>query len=215
MITRLDALLGVPTNVMTWLDALLGVSTIGYKSRLHWRKMSLGENYRDESRRLNGWDYSSPGTCFITICTQFKRPFFGQIKKNLMVLSQLGEIALEEWIKSGTIRKNVKLDEFVFMPNHFHGIIILQSVVGTPRRGVHKSISMKHSSLGTIIGQFKSACTKRIRASGYKNFGWQSRFYDHIIRDELDLNRIRKYIQENPLKWALDEYFVEERKARN
>ena len=122
----------------------------------------------------------------------------------------------DEWNKTIEIRKNVELDYYVVMPNHFHGIIIIKDVE-TSRRDVSKekletghrpvSTHLKPDSLGSVIGQFKSICTKRIRKLGIERFKWQTRFYDHIIRNENDLRRIRTYIQNNPLKWELDEYY--------
>ena len=72
--------------------------------------------------------------------------------------------------------------------------------------GVQKSEETKSDSLGLIIGQFKSTCTRRIRASYTRDFAWQSSYYDHVIQDEIDLQRIREYIRENPLKWEMDKY---------
>jgi REP element-mobilizing transposase RayT len=95
----------------------------------------------------------------------------------------------------------VDLDEWVIMPNHLHGISVINepyNVVETPHRGV--STTWKSGTLGAIINQFKSEYTKRIRA-----VGWQSRFYDHIIRDDKSLRRIRVYIRNNPPKWTEDE----------
>jgi REP element-mobilizing transposase RayT len=89
------------------------------------------EYYRDGSRRLESWDYSTPGGYFITICTHLKRPYFGKIIKGKLHLSSIGNIVAEEWEKTGSLRKNVDLDEYIVMPNHLHGIIILQNVVGT------------------------------------------------------------------------------------
>ncbi len=169
--------------------------------------------YRDESRRLESWDYSTPGGYFVTICSHLKRPYFGKITNGKLCLSSIGKIVAEEWEKTGTLRKNVKLDEYTIMPNHLHGIIILQESVGTPRRGVHKNSTLRSDSLGSIVGQFKSACTRRIRSTFNKEFAWQSRYYDHIIRDENDLFRIIKYVRENPSKWALDKYYLEEKKT--
>ncbi len=132
-----------------------------------------------------------------------------------MILNDLGKVAEEEWLKTKNIRKNVDLDYHVIMPNHFHGILIIKDVE-TSRRDVSMvietgqrpvSTQLKPNSLGSIIGQFKSVCTKRIHKIGYDQFKWQPRFYDHIIRNENDLHRIRIYIQNNPLKWELDEYY--------
>lgn len=163
--------------------------------------------YQNQSRRLRHWDYSTPGGYFVTICTHLREPFFGEIDNGEMCLTPTGEIVKEEWERSVSLRKSVDLDEYVIMPNHFHGIIILKQAVGT---GVQRSEETKSLSLGTIIGQFKSACTRRIRANLDKDFAWQSRFYDHVIRDEIDLQRIRQYIRENPLKWELDKYYYGE-----
>jgi hypothetical protein len=101
------------------------------------------------------------------------------------------------------------------MPNHFHGIHIIKHVE-TSRRDVSKegesgprpvSANLKADSPGSITGQFKSIWTKRIRKPGFENFECQTQFYDHIIRNENDLRRIRRYIQKSPLKWELDEYY--------
>lgn len=168
---------------------------------------TIQKRYRDQSRRLQSWDYSNPGGYYVTICTQRKEPHFGVIAGGVMILTTIGEIVEQEWEKTGNLRENVQIDEYVVMPNHLHGIIFPLRSVGTPRRGVHRSNTRELSSLGTIIGQFKSTCTKRIRSTVARNFAWQSRYYDHVIRDESDLQRIRKYIRENPAKWSLDKYY--------
>ena len=93
---------------------------------------------------------------------------------------------------------------------NFYVPFLQQGFSWTPRRGVHEPSRLKSRSLGSIIGQFKSVCTRRIRSSGCKTFAWQTRYYDHIIRDEIGMHRIRKYILENPTKWSLDEYYREE-----
>lgn len=132
-----------------------------------------------------------------------------------MILNNIGKVVEDEWLKTNEIRSNVDLDYYVIMPNHLHGNLIILDVE-TSRRDVSRtnetgqrpvSTQLKPNSLGSVIGQFKSVCTKRIRKLGYENFHWQPRFYDHIIRNEADLRRIRNYIQNNPLKWELDEYF--------
>jgi len=175
----------------------------------------MGENqkfqhkYRTETRRLRSWDYSTPGGYFVTVCTKHKDPFLGKIKDGAMHLSIAGNIVAEEWERTGSLRESVEIDEYVIIPNHLHGIIILHHVVETSRRGVLNKRHQKSATLGTIINQIKSVCTRKIRVSGFENFAWQSRFYDHIIRDETDLDRIRKYIRQNPLKWSLDEYYKE------
>jgi len=178
--------------------------------------MTLYRNkFKIESSRLKDWDYSTPWWYYVTICTKKFKSWFGEIKKSKMILNDVGKIIDEEWNRTIEIRKNVDLDYYVVMPNHFHGIIIIKDVE-TSRRDVsreqetgHRPVStnLKADSLGSIIGQFKSICTKRIRKSGIERFKWQPRFYDHIIRNESDFRRIRNYIQNNPLKWGIDEYY--------
>lgn len=178
--------------------------------------MKLYKNkFRIDSPRLKAWDYSTPWWYYVTICKKDMKCWFGIIKNGKMKLNDLGKVIEEEWIKTKVIRSNVDLDKFVIMPNHFHGIPIVKDVE-TSRRDVSKesetghrpvSTQLKPNSLGSIIGQFKSVCTKRIYKLGYRNFLWQKGFYDHIIRNENDLGRIRTYIQNNPLKWELDEYY--------
>jgi len=193
----------------------------------------FGGKYRIPSARLPEWDYSTPGYYFITIVTQDRYPYFGKIVSGEMVRSEIGEIVADEWQKTLVIRPNVLLDEWVIMPNHLHGIIIITSgpvetprwgvsntdPVETPRRGVSTSrrgvspgpSKWKPDTLGSIVNQFKSVCTKRIRAAGRPQFAWQPRFYDHIIRDEESLGRIRLYIMNNPQNWEDDHEFIPHR----
>ncbi|MBC7233580.1 MAG: transposase [Chloroflexi bacterium] len=166
--------------------------------------------YRIPAARLSGWDYTSAGLYFVTICTQNREPWLGDIVDGEVRLSAIGEIVAEEWQKTAHIRPNVTLDAWIIMPNHLHGIIAI-APVETPRRGVSTSRRgvLQPNSLGSIIGQFKSVCTKRIWAAGFRDFAWQTRFYDHIIRDEASLQRIRHYILDNPCRWAEDKNHVD------
>ena len=178
--------------------------------------MTLYKNkYRIESARCPHWDYTSNGYYFVTICTHNRQHFFGNVIAGKMQLSDIGVIVAQEWQKTPHLRPNVQLDEWVVMPNHFHGIIIINNPEETFRinnsektfrRNVSKNNKsrLQPNSLGSIIGQFKSVCTKQIRKIGFTDFRWQTRFHDHIIRDEKSLQRIRQYIINNPAKWELD-----------
>jgi REP element-mobilizing transposase RayT len=168
--------------------------------------------YRIESTRLKDWDYTAAGYYYITICTKERIHFFGSIEAGEMRLSPVGEIVAEEWQKTPHIRPNVELDAWVIMPNHLHSIIILKTFtddletprqVVSSRRGVSTTVWKPHS-LGFIINQIKSICTKRIHTAGYGEFAWQSNYYEHIIRDEIALQEIRQYILQNPLTWEHD-----------
>jgi len=120
-----------------------------------------------------------------------------------------GEIVAEEWLNTAVIRPYVTLDEFTVMPNHFHGILwLLRDEQGTARRaptmeGFGKPV---RGSLPTIIGAFKAAVTRRINALRNSGKGevWQRGYYEHVIRDDASLNRIREYIINNPCSWELD-----------
>jgi REP element-mobilizing transposase RayT len=130
----------------------------------------------------------------------------GEVVDGSVNLSPGGLIVEEEWQRTPTVRPNVGLDEFVVMPNHVHGIVVLTGDSGkTSHRDVSTKSRLRPHSLGAMIGQFKSVCTKRIRGAGFPQFGWQARFYEHIIRDERSLENIRQYIEDNPAKWELDE----------
>jgi len=159
------------------------------------------QKYRIESTRLKGWNYASAGYYFVTICTHQRQCVLGQVVDGNVILSPIGEIVAEEWEKTAVIRANVESDEWIIMPNHLHGIIVItHEIVG--QKGDNPN--WKPNSLGSIIGQIKSKCTKRIRQAGYDDFRWQSRFYDRIIRDEIALQKARRYIMNNPAKWEHD-----------
>jgi len=145
--------------------------------------MTLFKNkYRIESSRLKDWDYTNNAAYFITICTRNMKNYFGRVVEDKIKLSKIGKIVDEEWLITKDIRNNIILDEYVVMPNHFHGIIMILNEnkinVETTRRVVliqnktsQRDVStLKSGSLGAIIGQFKSVCTKRIHELGYINF---------------------------------------------
>ncbi len=161
--------------------------------------------YRVESTRLKGWDYSSVGKYFITFVTKHRKHWFGKIENGEMKLNQYGKIFEKEILNTEKVRKNIKLDTWQIMPNHFHGIFIIEnkSEENNERK---ESETLKPNSIGSIIGQIKSIVTKKIWETGEKEFAWQGRFHDRIIRDEKALNNIRRYIKNNPKKWNEDKF---------
>jgi putative transposase len=167
--------------------------------------------YRIPSNRMNGWDYRLPGYYLVTICTKNRITWFGKIKNGELILSAAGKIATQELQNTPKIRPNLILDAWIIMPNHIHAVIVIAeepaASVETPRRGVSTKGNWKSGALGVIVNQYKSLCTKRIRAAGLPDFTWQARYYDHIIRNERELENIRKYILGNPPKWEQDEYY--------
>jgi putative transposase len=195
--------------------------------------MTLYKNrYRIESARCPNWDYTSNGAYFVTICTKHRHCFFGEVVDQQMQLSTIGLIVADGWQKIAKIRPYIKLDAWVVMPNHLHGIIMIanprhttpiietsQWDVSTNKPQIMPPVEtsqwdvstpatkprLRSHSLGAIVCQFKSACTKQIWTNGFTEFGWQTRYHDHIIRDEETADRIRAYILNNPAKWTSDE----------
>jgi REP element-mobilizing transposase RayT len=170
--------------------------------------------YKGGSPRLFGYDYASEGYYFITICTRDRINYFGSINSGKIRLSEEGRIVEEEWFKTGEIRKDqrVDLDEFCIMPNHIHRIVkIGDPVLPTKDNRIPFSdfkinqFGPQIKNLSSIIRGFKGSCTNRIHEYVNPDFGWQRRFYDHIIRDLTSLEKIRHYIRCNSMNWKSDE----------
>jgi REP element-mobilizing transposase RayT len=180
--------------------------------------------FRIESARLKDWDYSSPWWYYVTINTKNHIEHFGKVEKELVVLNQLGLIVNNEWEKTKSLRINVELDNYVIMPTHLHGIIILNRVETCRGMSLEnktqlinetrfsESLQQTNSefgkpiknSLSIIINHFKGSVKRWANKNGYTNFAWQPRFYDRIIHNEKELYNIRKYMEQNPLKWELE-----------
>ena len=168
------------------------------------------------SIRLPGHDYSTPGAYFITICAYGHECLFANVIDAKARLSPYGEIVREEWERSATLRPTITLDAFAVMPNHLHGVVALQedSSVGAhscaPLRAAHPNAPLQRRtrSVSSFVAQFKASAARRINAlRGTRRAPvWQRNYYEHIIRDEADLERIRFYIQDNPNRWPEDEY---------
>ncbi|MCX6766878.1 MAG: transposase [Candidatus Moranbacteria bacterium] len=175
--------------------------------------------YTIKSARLEGHDYSQDGMYFVTICTKNREECFGKIAEGKMILSDVGKIANEFWQEIAKHFLFVNLDEYIVMPNHLHGIIEINKNgsnmyacrdealprLYTGEFSKMSEISPKSGSLSVIIGSFKSIVSKMIN-NQHPNiiFAWQSRFYDHIIRNEESLGKIREYIKTNPKMWKRD-----------
>ena len=178
------------------------------------------------SIRLPGYDYSQAGAYFVTICVEQRKCLFGEIIDGQMVLNQYGEIVAQEWQQSSVIRKEIEFDVWVVMPNHFHGIVMIQNTirecdrdrvrvndnnhVGANGRSPLRSDSpqrMKPKSLSSLMAGFKSITTKKINilrdTPGTKL--WQRNYYDRIIRNQDAMDKIRQYIVNNPVSWDIDQ----------
>ncbi len=161
--------------------------------------MALFKNkYRIESTRLKGWDYSSPGAYFVTIVTKNRACYFGNIKNDAMHLNELGEIAKQCFEKIPEHFPFVSLDVFVIMPNHVHGIIIINNPLPSSS---DNRFGPQSKNLASIVRGYKIGVTKYAKKNNIP-FQWQPRYYDHIIRDEKSLNNIRQYIIQDPSRDA-------------
>ena len=167
------------------------------------------ETFRIESSRLKEWDYSNPWWYYVTINTKNHICYFGKIINEDVVLNEIGNYTKKIWKEIPNHFQNIELDYFVIMPNHIHGIIIINPIIKTKNNADVKTPYMASLPLGDVIGKFKAAVTRWCNKNGYTNFSWQSRFYDRIIRNEKELYNIRKYIEQNPLKWELEKNNLE------
>jgi len=208
---------------------------------------NLSQDHR-RSVRLAGYDYSQSGAYFFTLCTVDRTCLFGEVVEGEMKFNEWGEIVVEEWRRSAEIRQEIELDAFVVMPNHIHGILIIEDArtgtatnahdlapdeprraltrdggtadnatdhsLGVSRRAPTPSLPPTHATFGapmpgsvaTIVRAFKSSTTLRVHRMKEGSVGnlWHRNYYEHVIRDQADLNRIRKYIEDNLGRWAED-----------
>ncbi len=178
---------------------------------------SSSENRR-RSIRLSGYDYSFPGAYFVTLCAQDRACLFGYIKEGTMFENDAGRMIRSVWEDIPIRYPGTDIDAFQVMPNHIHGIILLQNVGAGPcacpndegrPQGVAPTIS-----LSDIVGRFKSMTTKRyidgVRCNGWRPFDgkvWQRNYWEHIVRNEDALNDIHEYITGNPAEWERDELY--------
>ncbi len=174
------------------------------------------EKHRRHSIRLKDYDYSTAGAYFVTLCTFNRQCILGEVLDGEVRLNDRGATVQMEWVRSAEIRNEVHLDEFVVMPNHLHGIVLIlgndiQPLVGAtggcPPKGDRRSPlhGPKSRSLASFIAGFKAACTRSINESlASQGRLWQRNYYEHVISSENALNAIREYIAANPSQWPED-----------
>ena len=180
--------------------------------------------YRNDTLRLQNWDYGSDASYFITFCTADRMHFFGEIINGKMELSELGKIASDLINEIPNRFTYINLDSFVVMPNHIHTILTIDKtnfngwdainrVPTTVKKESPGGITgeknpMLHDNLSRVIRWYKGRCTFECRKI-HAEFTWQSRFYEHIIRDNASCQRITEYINNNPKKWNEDKLNIE------
>lgn len=191
--------------------------------------MSVDSRRHRRSIRLSGYDYSHAGTYFVTVCTQARVCLFGDVVDGEMQLNDAGRMIEDQWLALPSRFRQVEVDAFVVMPNHIHAILLVGApLVGALRVGrvvepgnpdETASHPVQHragtrpapTTLGDVIGAFKSLTTveygRHVRSDRWPPFErrlWQRNYYEHIIRDEASLHRIRTYMEENPSRWEFD-----------
>ena len=167
----------------------------------------MSHNQRRTNPRLKGFDYSQTGTYFITVCIQDRLCLLGDIVDGVMHKNAAGQMITTVWNAIPEKYEGVNTDAFVIMPNHIHGII-----------GLNRKRPENCIRLCNVLQSLKSATTyhyiQGIHAGGWPAFNkrlWQRNYYDHIVRNEYDLSRIREYIQNNPKKWQEDKFYPPQR----
>ncbi len=183
----------------------------------------MAERASRHSIRLVGYDYASAGAYFVTLCTQGRLPMFGDVSDGTMHLSAAGEAVVGCWQWLSEQYPYVAVDRFVVMPDHLHGILLMtergtedestSAGRGGAARGGSRTAPTerlesndRRKPLGRLIGAFKTISTKRVNDLRGEPGAqiWQRNYYEHIIRSERALNRIRQYIIENPARWHDD-----------
>jgi REP element-mobilizing transposase RayT len=175
------------------------------------------DEYHRRSLRLKSYDYSRAGAYFVTICTHGRECLFGEVMDGEMRLNNAGQAAQADWVRLSERFQSIELDEFVIMPNHLHGIILVGAGLAPPDRGAasrgaasrgaaSRGAASSAPTLGDILRAFKSisaiAVNRLLGRSGRSL--WQRNYYEHIVRGENELVHIREYIANNPAQWALD-----------
>jgi len=181
------------------------------------------ERHHRGSIRLRSYDYARAGAYFVTLCAQERACLFGDVVDGEMRLHDAGRMVQTVWDELSVHYLGVDIDAFAVMPNHIHGIIVLDGVdrVGAgpracprsacPDEGQPRGVAPTSLSLSDVMHRFKTMTTKRyadgVKESAWPTFHdrlWQRNYYEHIVRDEASLNRIRQYIAENPARWPQD-----------
>ena len=166
------------------------------------------------SIRLASFDYRTPGAYYITIVAHDRQPLLGTIVDGMTALSALGHVVDGEWRRTATQRDNVELDQYVVMPDHLHALLWIlpdgreddsDPTNPVPAQGRRFGV-MPKDSLSSIVRSFKSAATRTVnaeRGTPSATF-WQRGFFERVVRNERELDLVRRYIVDNPARWEVD-----------
>ncbi|MCK9410881.1 MAG: hypothetical protein M0Q53_01180 [Prolixibacteraceae bacterium] len=189
----------------------------------------FNDRYRISSARLQKWDYGWNASYFITICTSGRDNYFGKISAGMIDLTEIGKMAQKYWLEIPCHFPFIKLDGFVVMPNHIHGIITIAKSnikvnlsdldiweeTSSTKGDSHQSVlspgqkrfrNQGKGTVSSIIGSYKSIVSRNAHRLN-SEFGWQAKFYDNIVRSVVEYNTISNYIKTNPKRWNEDKFF--------
>jgi putative transposase len=173
--------------------------------------MGSNQRYHRHSIKMKEYDYSRAGYYFSTICTANREQVLGKISGNRMILSDIGLIVKDHWQGISSRFAYIVLVDYVIMPDHIHGIIMLQE--HETKKGLINQTPTKNSwilsenpklTLGKIIRFFKAKTSKVLHERGHINFRWQRNYYEHMVRNDFELGKIREYIRSNVTQWPND-----------
>lgn len=166
------------------------------------------QRHHRRTLRLRNTTYAARGSYYVTICTQHRRQIFGNVRRRAIVLNDIGRIVSRCWFSLPEHYAHVRLDAFVVMPDHVHGILTFDGTHVEPNQGVDDvsegvAPRLRPGSLPVVIRAFKSAATREVNLMRNTPGAslWQHRYYEHIVRDDADMERIRRYIANNPARW--------------
>jgi len=182
----------------------------------------MEERPRRKLTRLASFDYRSPGAYFVTLVTHKRVCLFGEVDEGRMIINAAGQMVEDWWLSLTGKFAGASLDAFIVMPNHFHGLLVLNAgfsvgadpCVGPEKSGAHTGAPLrrKSTSLPEVMRWFKTMTTnahiRGVRDEGWPRFEgrlWQRSYHDRIVRNETELNRLREYVANNPLRWHLDQ----------
>ncbi len=174
--------------------------------------MSKNINEARKSLRLPGYDYSRDGAYFITVCVENHQCLFGEVKDGQVILNVYGQIVNDVWQGLPNYVPDIYLDEFVVMPNHFHGILFIEKLPESAK--FYNSLDVddvkdrRKMLLPKVLGRFKMLTAKKINEvrQSHRSF-WQRNYYEEVIDSQAGYEQIREYIVNNPLKWELDDFY--------
>jgi putative transposase len=176
-------------------------------------KTKIMPTFYDRSRRsirLKGFDYSTNGAYFLTICVRNRECLLGEIQDGKMLLNDYGEIVRSIWEGLPNQVLDIDLDEYIIMPNHFHAILVIDKSVDSASiyddLDVHEAKDRRKMLLPNVVGRFKMLAAKAINQKReIEGSFWQRNYYENVIHSEEDLQRVREYIVNNPMQWEMDE----------